>query len=111
MENESGQHLGDELLGADDDDVVEGVPDIRSESAANSEPQAQKNTPSAKEGNLDRNSIVLQNRYKWYFLFSESCLNGCDDDKALHFGQMSLISQNPKPKIHQAIKVNYMKKN
>jgi hypothetical protein len=49
MENESGQHLGDELLGADEDDVVENVPDIR-ESAASSQLQAQKDLPPAKEG-------------------------------------------------------------
>ena len=52
MENESGQHLGDELLGADEDDVVERVPDSNEERAPASQPQAQKKTPTAKEGDI-----------------------------------------------------------
>ncbi len=53
MENESGQHLGDELLGADEDDVVERVPDSHEEIAV-PQPQAQKTKTSAKEGDFGR---------------------------------------------------------
>ncbi len=66
MENESGQHLGNELLGADEDDVVERVPDVHPECTASFQPQAQANIPSAKEGNLSnlcRNIPFLQIRF------------------------------------------------
>ena len=56
MENESGQHLGDELLGADEDDVVERAPDIRQESAASSQPQ--NNIPPVKEGDRGRHRKI-----------------------------------------------------
>jgi hypothetical protein len=63
MENESGQHLGDELLGADEDDVVERVPDSHEEIAV-PQPQAQKTKTSAKEGdlagcNMDHGDLIL----------------------------------------------------
>ena len=73
MENESGQHLGNELLGADEDDVVERVPDIRLECTASF--QSQTNIPSAKEGNLGRNSIFTDS----IFLVGEFFLSGRDD--------------------------------
>jgi hypothetical protein len=66
MENESGQHLGNELLGADEDDVVERVPDVRPECTASFQAQAQANIPSVKEGNLSnlyRNIPFLQIRF------------------------------------------------
>jgi hypothetical protein len=49
MDNKSGQHLGDELLGADEDDTVEGVPDVREESAVDY-PKDHKSKPQTKQG-------------------------------------------------------------
>ena len=47
-----GQHLGDELLGAEEDDTVEGISDLREESVVGSR-TAQKAKPSMKQGEYD----------------------------------------------------------